>query len=350
MKLLGTLDGAIVRPTRPGMSAHCNRVAVEDGHTECVSHQAAQPATREQMLAAWSEFQPLAGITTCHGPRAAGRVCRSRRPPAAAPRPHARRRHGRHRRPSAPLQSAGLEVHRALAQHHPRRCRCGPAQRRNADEARQAQQATPRVIILQTPAAVSGMKLVVMKFGGTSVEDAAAIDRTAAIVAGRIARGLQPVVVVSAMAKRHRSAAAAAAAAGRGDKLPAHSRSASRCASATSPTAGRTASRGTASQPMTALIASRLRRARRTAARHCRRRRTHPAHHRPGRLLRRAPFQPHGRRCLSPTRSPRPRTSMPATASSPTHSTGKADPAGSARSPNACANTCFPCSQPARTP
>ncbi len=40
-----------------------------------------------------------------------------------------------------------------------------------------------------------------MKFGGTSVEDPAAIRRTAAIVAGRVALGKQPVVVVSAMAK-----------------------------------------------------------------------------------------------------------------------------------------------------
>ena len=45
------------------------------------------------------------------------------------------------------------------------------------------------------------MRLVVMKFGGTSVEDVTAIDRTAKIVAGRIARGQQPIVVVSAMAK-----------------------------------------------------------------------------------------------------------------------------------------------------
>jgi aspartate kinase len=40
-----------------------------------------------------------------------------------------------------------------------------------------------------------------MKFGGTSVEDPAAIRRTAAIVAGRVAQGKQPIVVVSAMAK-----------------------------------------------------------------------------------------------------------------------------------------------------
>ncbi|HTX74700.1 MAG TPA: lysine-sensitive aspartokinase 3 [Terracidiphilus sp.] len=45
------------------------------------------------------------------------------------------------------------------------------------------------------------MSLVVMKFGGTSVEDPAAIDRTAKIVAGRVAAGKKPVVVVSAMAR-----------------------------------------------------------------------------------------------------------------------------------------------------
>jgi aspartate kinase len=62
------------------------------------------------------------------------------------------------------------------------------------------------------------MRLVVMKFGGTSVEDAEAIRRTADIVAGRIARGLQPVVIVSAMARVTDQLLNAAAAAGRGDK------------------------------------------------------------------------------------------------------------------------------------
>src|ERR1700735_445105 len=60
MKLLGTLDGASVRPYAARMSAHCNRVAVEDGHTESVSIKLRTPATRDQVLAAWSEFQPLA--------------------------------------------------------------------------------------------------------------------------------------------------------------------------------------------------------------------------------------------------------------------------------------------------
>jgi aspartate kinase len=45
------------------------------------------------------------------------------------------------------------------------------------------------------------MSVVVMKFGGTSVEDPAAIGRTAEIVAGRVALGKRPVVVVSAMAR-----------------------------------------------------------------------------------------------------------------------------------------------------
>src|SRR6201996_8187678 len=62
------------------------------------------------------------------------------------------------------------------------------------------------------------MKPVVMKFGGTSVEDADAINRTAKIVQGRSARGQRPVVVVSAMAKVTDQLLAAASAAGRGDR------------------------------------------------------------------------------------------------------------------------------------
>ncbi len=61
-------------------------------------------------------------------------------------------------------------------------------------------------------------KIVVMKFGGTSVESAASIGRTAEIVEGRRARGLTPVVVVSAMAKVTDQLLAAAAAAERGDR------------------------------------------------------------------------------------------------------------------------------------
>jgi aspartate kinase len=57
-----------------------------------------------------------------------------------------------------------------------------------------------------------------MKFGGTSVEDPAAIARTAAIVAGRLALGKQPVVVVSAMARVTDQLLRAAASAAAGDR------------------------------------------------------------------------------------------------------------------------------------
>jgi aspartate kinase len=62
------------------------------------------------------------------------------------------------------------------------------------------------------------MSLVVMKFGGTSVEDPAAIDRTASIVAGRVSMGKHPVVVVSAMAKVTDQLLRCAAAASVGDR------------------------------------------------------------------------------------------------------------------------------------
>src|SRR6201992_4273980 len=57
--------------------------------------------------------------------------------------------------------------------------------------------------------------IVVMKFGGTSVEDATAMLRTGSIVEGRVRKGLNPVVVVSAMSKVTDTLLAAAAAAGR---------------------------------------------------------------------------------------------------------------------------------------
>ena len=57
--------------------------------------------------------------------------------------------------------------------------------------------------------------MIVMKFGGTSVEDANAIDRAAKIVKGRLAEG--PFVVVSAMAKVTDQLLAMAAAAGSGE-------------------------------------------------------------------------------------------------------------------------------------
>lgn len=61
LKLLGKLEGHAVTPLAARMSAHCNRVAVEDGHTESVSLKLKTKASREDILAAWAEFKPLAG-------------------------------------------------------------------------------------------------------------------------------------------------------------------------------------------------------------------------------------------------------------------------------------------------
>jgi aspartate-semialdehyde dehydrogenase len=61
LKLLGTWNGRAVEPLAAKISAHCNRVAVEDGHTECVSIKLRTKASREVLLAAWREFAPLAG-------------------------------------------------------------------------------------------------------------------------------------------------------------------------------------------------------------------------------------------------------------------------------------------------
>jgi len=61
-KLLGRLDGRKVELLDAKVSAHCNRVAVEDGHTECVSIKFKKKATREEILTAWGEFLPLQGL------------------------------------------------------------------------------------------------------------------------------------------------------------------------------------------------------------------------------------------------------------------------------------------------
>jgi aspartate-semialdehyde dehydrogenase len=61
LRLLGSRDGKIVRPLPAKMTAHCNRVPVEDGHTESVSIKLSRKATHAELLEAWREFTPLAG-------------------------------------------------------------------------------------------------------------------------------------------------------------------------------------------------------------------------------------------------------------------------------------------------
>ncbi len=56
-KLLGTLSGDRVTPAETLLSAHCNRVAVEDGHTESVSMELSKKASAEEIIGAWNEFR-----------------------------------------------------------------------------------------------------------------------------------------------------------------------------------------------------------------------------------------------------------------------------------------------------
>jgi len=58
-KLLGRLNGSGVVPGAFAMSAQCNRVAVEDGHTESVSVKLKKTARPEEIIAAWNEFRSV---------------------------------------------------------------------------------------------------------------------------------------------------------------------------------------------------------------------------------------------------------------------------------------------------
>jgi aspartate-semialdehyde dehydrogenase len=58
-KLLGKLDGSGIVPGDFAMSAQCNRVAVEDGHTESVFLKLKKKAAPEEVIAAWNEFSSV---------------------------------------------------------------------------------------------------------------------------------------------------------------------------------------------------------------------------------------------------------------------------------------------------
>jgi aspartate-semialdehyde dehydrogenase len=55
----GSLNGSHVADADLTLSAHCNRVAVEDGHTESVSLKLRKPAKAEEIIEAWNEFRCL---------------------------------------------------------------------------------------------------------------------------------------------------------------------------------------------------------------------------------------------------------------------------------------------------
>jgi aspartate-semialdehyde dehydrogenase len=56
-KLLGVVSNGAVTPAPFAMSAQCNRVPVEDGHTESVSIRLKKKASAKEIIAAWNEFR-----------------------------------------------------------------------------------------------------------------------------------------------------------------------------------------------------------------------------------------------------------------------------------------------------
>jgi aspartate-semialdehyde dehydrogenase len=56
-KLLGKLNGSKVIPGPFAMSAQCNRVAVEDGHTESVSVRLKKKAKAEEIIEIWNSYR-----------------------------------------------------------------------------------------------------------------------------------------------------------------------------------------------------------------------------------------------------------------------------------------------------
>lgn len=55
-KILGDLEGGAIAPREIAVSAACNRVAVIDGHLECVSVKLGRAAEPEELIAAWNGF------------------------------------------------------------------------------------------------------------------------------------------------------------------------------------------------------------------------------------------------------------------------------------------------------
>lgn len=64
LKILGALKKNQIVPCTMQISAHCNRVAVVDGHMECISVQLGKKAKFEEILEAWNSFSGLSHLPT----------------------------------------------------------------------------------------------------------------------------------------------------------------------------------------------------------------------------------------------------------------------------------------------
>lgn len=57
LKILGAYRNGRIENNRFKISAHCNRVAVNDGHTECVSIKFKKKPSKEEIIQAWTQFK-----------------------------------------------------------------------------------------------------------------------------------------------------------------------------------------------------------------------------------------------------------------------------------------------------
>jgi aspartate-semialdehyde dehydrogenase len=63
-KMLGTWDGQAIIEAPIKLSAHCNRVAVRDGHLETVSVALVRSPSAKALLSAWDQWNPLPDLPT----------------------------------------------------------------------------------------------------------------------------------------------------------------------------------------------------------------------------------------------------------------------------------------------
>ena len=62
LKMLGMCDGKRVSAASFGISAHCNRVAVSDGHMVCVTAELEQPTSLSRIVDAMESFAPAQSV------------------------------------------------------------------------------------------------------------------------------------------------------------------------------------------------------------------------------------------------------------------------------------------------
>ena len=123
-KIMGEFAGDHIEPLAAKVSAHCNRVAVIDGHTETVSVELAGNPGEAAIREAFDTFTRRAAAAAAAERSEASGHLHARGQPAAAPQGRgARARHGGIHRTPAPLPRARLQVRGALPQHDSRRRR-----------------------------------------------------------------------------------------------------------------------------------------------------------------------------------------------------------------------------------